>query len=213
MLCYPLTNNEGRFTMDINKNLTLEAGTNADFAEVFEDMQTHFREDELKPYEKFISLIDNNKYTFLHVKDGDKKVGYVLLFIEHGSKFIWPQYFVIKKEFQSMGYGTKTLKALVSFFPDMNGIFFELEPEDETSPNTIKRIKFYEKNGVKKLNLKYLYPNKEGGRKMYLFFLPIKKDFSALTKKEILAVIKKGFEYLHDDIAEINQIYEKISSS
>lgn len=197
--------------MKDNIKLTLKTTPKSDFMEVFQDMKLHFREDELKTYEKFISIIDYDNYTFLQVKDGDKKIGYILLFIEHGSKFLWLEYFFIKNEFQSMGYGSEVLGILKHSFPDMNGVFMEIEHEDEAFPNTIKRIKFYERNGAEKIDLNYIHPNIEGGRPMYLFYLPIKKDLSSLNKKETLKVIKKAFEYLYKDMPGIDQIYERIS--
>lgn len=195
-----------------NEELTLETASKEDFTEVYKDMKTHFREDELRPYEKFIPLINDPKYTFLQIRHGDHKVGYMLLYPERESKFLWPEYFVIKKEFQSMGYGSKVLEILKSHFPDMNGLFLEIEHEDKASPNTTKRIKFYEKNGAKKLDIKYIHPTPGGGRPMYLFYLPIKKNLLP-DREETLKVMKKAFEYLHSYIPNIKQIYKRIASS
>lgn len=108
-----------------------------------------------------------------------------------------------------MGFGSKILDSLKENFKNKNGIIFEVEKVDEKNINTIRRQKFYIKNGAKRLDINYIFPNKEGGLNMDLFYIKLKE--TSPNKSLLFDIIKNVFSSLHFDIEkEANEIYLKM---
>ena len=123
--------------------------------------------------------------------------------------YIWVDYLAIFKKYHSMGFGSKILDSLKENFKNKNGIIFEVEKVDEKNINTIRRQKFYIKNGAKRLDINYIFPNKEGGLNMDLFYIKLKE--TSPNKSLLFDIIKNVFNSLHFDIEkEANEIYLKI---
>lgn len=168
------------------------------FEHIYQDMIMQFPACELKDYEEFRCLLNHNVLVCNAVFDGENEVGYVIYAILKNNN-IWLDYIAIKKEFQSKGYGRK-------IFELINNCYLEVEKPNEDDINTLRRIKFYKSLGAKKLDLDYIYPNKDGGVKMDLYYLGEKIP----SKITINSDIKYVFNTLHSDIHNLDKILKKI---
>lgn len=174
-----------------------------DFALLYEDMKGQFPIFELKSYEHFLSYLKNPNYYILKWED----YGYILILDVFD--YIWVDYLAIFKKYHSMGFGSKILDSLKENFKNKNGIIFEVEKVDENNINTIRRQNFYIKNGAKRLDINYIFPNKEGGLNMDLFYIKLKE--TSPNKSLLFDIIKNIFSSLHFDIEkEANEIYLKM---
>lgn len=173
-----------------------------EFAPVYSDMTGQFPIFELKSYEHYIKYFDSDKYCFYRAGD----IGYILFV--NIDDYIWVDYLAIFKEYQSMGFGSKILDLIKEEFKNYKGIFFEVEKVDFNKINTVKRSKFYVKNGVNPVNnIEYYYPNDEGGLLMDLYYCPLKDKNP--DNKTIKKVISDVFEFIHYDIKDLDKIYLK----
>ena len=179
------------------------------FKEVYKDMSSQFPENEMKTFKKFEQLLKTGSYKlFTAQNSSETSVGYCLLYTGSKSKILWLDYIAVFKEQQSKGYGKQIFNAIKETFQEYTGIYLEVEKPDSSQPNTLRRIKFYETLGAKRLPCKYIYPNDKGGLEMDLFFLPIKGQIpnSLQTKSAILEV----FNVLHKDVSNLNEILTKL---
>ena len=159
---------------------------NNDFKHIYQDMLEQFPKYELKSYENFEKLISSGKLDCYGVYDNDLEIGYFLL-AKTGKSF-WLDYIAIKKPYQSKGYGRKIMQ-------HFDNCYLEVEKPDLNKPDTLRRIKFYEALGAKKLDIDYVYPNDQGGYTMDLYYLgknipeniteDIKYIFKILHSKDI----------------------------
>ena len=173
---------------------------------VYSDMVKQFPVDELKSYQDFVDKFSKD-YCLYEFYDNELLVGYVVLFID--SEYLFIDYIAIFKEFHSKGYGTKILKTLKDMFEfQKEGCFFEVEKEVESSPNTIKRVNFYKKNGAVCLNINYLYPNRDGYLPMDLYYIPYNEQLPQLSK--IKAFVNNLFNKVHFDIEHKEEVFDKI---
>lgn len=191
------------------ENLSIKKGELKNFAKIYTDMQDYFPPEELKTYEKFWDLLNTDKYIFFDILIGEEKIGYLTSFIEEKNNIAWIDYFVIKKEHQSKGYGTKVLEKIKDFFQDKNGIFIELEKEDKLKPNTIRRANFYKRNKAEKLEVNYIYPDYNKLIPMDLFYLPINEKHKTPEDSKAKEIIKNVFEQVHNDVEGIENIIKK----
>lgn len=180
------------------------------FSSVYEDMKIQFPADELKDFDCFIKLLNKPSYRLYSVVESDNvRVGYVICITDDKNKFLWIDYIAIYKNMQCKGYGHKIFYLLKEKFAAYTGIYLEVEKPDINEQNTIRRINFYKSLGAKKLNLNYIYPNKNGGLPMDLYFIPFSTDYKedlSLAFHDISCV----FDILHSDIPVTKNILEQI---
>ncbi len=170
---------------------------------IYKDMQTQFPPEELKSYEHLKKIAGRNYKIYQTIEE--VPVGYVILF--ETENFIFIDYIAVYKEFHSKGFGGKILENLKQTF-HKRGCFLEVEKPDKNKPDTLRRIKFYEKHGAELVNQNYIYPNREGGLPMYLYYIPYKeKPPSISEQKEFLTSL---FKTVHFDIENNLQILDKI---
>ena len=81
-----------------------------------------------------------------------------------------------------------------------------MEKPNPQNTNTIRRIKFYERHGAKKLDFNYIYP--ASGLPMDLYYIPYTEE--SPSKEEIREFIGSLFEHVHYDIKDNKIILEKI---
>ena len=173
------------------------------FKDIYQDMQLQFPPEELKPYEHLKSLAGKNYRVYQVCQT--LPVGYILLY--ETEKFIFIDYIAIYKNFHSQGFGSKILESLKREF-NKKGCFLEVEKPDENNPDTIRRIKFYKKHGAGKLDIDYIYPNKQGGLPMDLYYIPFNDE--NIQQEEIKDFITELFKNLHSDIKDNMKILNKI---
>ena len=110
----------------------------------YTDMQNQFPPEELKSREEYNRLLTDGDYKFGLVFDDEKQIGYILYL---AGNFVWVDYVAVLKDFHSQGYGSRILTALFEKYSQLEGCYFEVEPENETLPHTIRRMNFYKKLG------------------------------------------------------------------
>ena len=182
----------------------MELVKTTDFKNIYNDMLSQFPPEELKSFEKFQKIFGKN-YCAYDVVNGGTPVGYVILF--ESRDFIFIDYVAIFKEFHSNGFGGMVLETLKEKFAAKKGCFLEVEKPDEQEPNTLRRIKFYQKHGAGKLGVNYLYPNENGALPMDLYYIP----YGSLPEDmEIKEFITELFRIVHFDIAHASALLERI---
>lgn len=182
----------------------MELVKTTDFKNIYNDMLSQFPPEELKSFENFQKIFGKN-YCAYDVVNGGTPVGYVILF--ESRDFIFIDYVAVFKEFHSKGLGGKILETLKDKFNSKKGCFLEVEKPDENSPNTLRRIKFYQKHDAEKLAVNYLYPNENGFLPMDLYY--IKYNASA-EYQEMKDFFENLFEIVHGDLAHSKEILRKI---
>lgn len=95
---------------------------------------------------KLYKIIDENHF-----------VGFLITTSSKNNKCLKLDFFAILPQYQSKGYGGQVIEELKKISNDYYGIFIEVEKQglgkdEEENKIREKRIKFYEKNGFKKLN-------------------------------------------------------------
>lgn len=190
--------------------LELEVADISHFDNIYKDMLTQFPETELKSYEDFCHLLKNDDYKLILASDNNEYIGYLIVFFDRILNFIWLDYIAVLQKFHSCGYGGKMVDGLKDIFPELKGCFLEVEKPDVTHPDTLRRIKFYEKHGAVLLDVNYLYPNKSGFLPMDLYFIPYKEQVPVQT--EIFDAVKNIFGRLHMNFAHTGKVYDLIVS-
>ena len=183
--------------------------SNDDFFEIYSDMLTQFPKCEMKSKKQFSELLKNPDYCAYSIRISGIKAGYVILFKDKINKTLWMDYIAIFKKHQSKGFGTKIFETMKKTFSEFSGMWIEVEKPDNNRQETFKRIKFYKKIGAKLINENYIYPNRENGLAMDLYFLPYCPNNTICTEK-MNKCIKNVFETLHYDVKDCDLIFEKI---
>lgn len=178
-------------------NITFKTVQPDGFGQIYADMQMQFPPEELKPFNVFVKLLSEGKLECLGAYDNLTQVGYLIF--AKADEFIWLDYIAVKKEFHSKGYGRKILACF-------KNMFLEVEKPCIENPDTLRRIKFYESLGAKKLGFEYLYPNNSGGLEMDLYFL----GDNIPDNDKIFSVVKSVFKNIHADVNELDKFIDKI---
>lgn len=184
-------------------HVKFESIKKSDFRYIFYDMQKQFPKAELKSYDEYEELLDSNKYKVFYALENGIKIGYVLF--AEVENVIWLDYVAVFEKFHSKGYGSQIIEAMKTLSKD--ALILEVEPKDEKIPNTLRRIKFYEKLGAHKLNIEYYYPNKNGCINLDLYEIKYNKNANIDYK----LIIEKAFEMLHSYLTHYKYILNKIS--
>lgn len=176
-----------------------------DFDEIYKDLVSQFPKEELKSYNRFIQLIESN-YRLYKIYDKEL-IGYIMLL--EFNDYIFIDYFAILKKFHSFGYGSKVLNSLSQNFKSLKGIFLEVEKANDNEINKIRRIKFYEKNNAKKLDVNYFYPTNDKNLCIPMHLYYISQKNSLPSKKDIVDIITNVFETIHCDLVHYREILNK----
>ena len=125
-------------------------------------------------YDKYISLFPNNerrKYNkieitymqkiefFYKIVLNNTIIGFIMLEKLDNNHPYYLDYFAIYKEYQNKGYGKSALEFLLNNIISNNGLIAEIEKVDDNNSITVKRLRFYEQLGFKKINSVYLLDN------------------------------------------------------
>ncbi len=187
--------------------INIQKATLEDFEKIYNSyMLKQFPDSELKKFDDFVMLLSCREYCYnLYLAlNNSETVGYVFLF--EGEKFLWVDYIAVLPEFYSKGYGHKVIEAVKNKFDSVKGIYFEVEKPDTKDVNTLRRIKFYNSCGVKKLDCEYFYPAGDKMLPMDLYFLPVKVEHP--SKIEIRNNITEVFTKLHFMCTSATKILE-----
>ncbi len=177
---------------------------------VYPDMQQQFPPEERKPLPLLEQLISQKCYDLVVAYDNSVPVGYLLL-CPTPQKIVWLDYIAVFPQKHSNGYGTEMLQQLSSVYPTALGCLLEVEQVDPATPNTLRRIRFYESLGCQKYPFYYALPTPDGSFPMDLYLLPWRA--TAPDAEDIKGAILYAFNTIHQDIAHRGQIYQKILQS
>lgn len=127
---------------------------------------------------KLYKIIDENHF-----------VGFLITTSSKNNKCLKLDFFAILPQYQSKGYGGQVIEELKKISNDYYGIFIEVEKQglgkdEEENKIREKRIKFYEKNGFKKLNFEVDVFN-------VIFFSYILFTNDTIKDEKVLEDIKK----------------------
>ena len=112
-----------------------------------------FPEDERRPLIKLTNSYNAGVEKFYKIVLDSVVIGFLTLEKIKDLPF-YLDYFAIFKEYQDKGYGTKALEILLKKLD--NELIGEIEKEDASDQNTIKRFQFYKKLGFRKIDSEYL---------------------------------------------------------
>lgn len=187
-------------------------GTIHDLKNVYQRCTADFASDELKSYEHLKLLMSKKNYKLLLAKDPiiNQVVGYAFIYEFERLQSIWLDYMAIDNQFRGSGYGALLFKKLTNWkLKGFSGIFIEVEiPEENegvTRENQLRRIRFYERLGAKRLPIPYQLATNDGGLPMYLYFWP-SPDVEKLPKEQIQEAISEVFNTIHSDVKHKDEI-------
>jgi GNAT superfamily N-acetyltransferase len=197
--------------MDVT-DIEIVEGTIHDLKNVYQRFTADFASDELKSYQHLKLLMSKKKYKLLLAKDPiiDEIVGYAFIYEFNHLQAIWLDYMAIETEFRGSGYGALLFKKLSDWKQHkLIGLFIEVEipgsDEGVTRENQLRRIRFYERLGAKRLPFPYQLPTIHGGLPMYLYFCP-SPQVEKLPKEQIQEAISEVFNTIHSDIKHKDDI-------
>ena len=118
---------------------------------------------------------------------------HVLLYVE-GTDFVFVDYILVTKEARGQGIGQKLLNQLKAIGKP---ILLEVEPADYADTDTIKRHRFYEREGFRRAEtLKYRRRSIATGQVNELEILYWSPD-PATTDEDVYAHMRKIYEHVH----------------
>ena len=121
------------------------------------------KEEERKTLEEFENAYNNGYVKFIQILNNSQLIGFMILNIKDNGYMIL-DYLAILPQYRNKGYGTEAVKRLIKLSSKNKGIIIECEKiskKRDYKENTlkIKREKFYEKLGFKKMNFDLLLWN------------------------------------------------------
>ncbi len=163
--------------------IKLENSDSQEFKEAWKIYESSFPSDERRTLDLQKKLIKNKQYNFFIVlKD---KILVAIITDWNFEDFLFVEHLAVKKDLRGKGIGTELLKEYLS--KNKQKIVLEVEkPETESA---IKRIKFYEKIGLKLNNFNYIQPpygKDKNPVPMFLMTYPEKineSEFSSVREK------------------------------
>ena len=118
-----------------------------DFPEIYRIMQVSFSDDEYRPYDEQLALLEEPEYRIYYMPAG-------FLAVWEFESFIYIEHFAVDPSLRNSGTGSAMLQELVKQY--QKPICLEVElPEDEL---TRRRIGFYERNGFVFNEYPYIQP-------------------------------------------------------
>lgn len=179
---------------------------------IFSDMQTQFPPEELRDFDYFYKSLtqktdENSGGTYrLAVLEIENQIcAYVFYYV---SDFLWVDYLAVFKEFHSCGYGTELLNELFEKYTDLKGCYFEVEKADESLPQTLKRMRFYERLGCVNTGINYLFPIDNDAISMELLFKPFNSKLP--SRSEHIFAVERVFNHLHSSVKGVDDTFKKM---
>jgi len=199
-------------------------GTIDDLDAIYESYALEFPENERKTKDQLKQLLCRGSYILLiaetYVAYVNKRVGFACLYVPQNEDFIWLDYLVIERAYQSKGYGSKFFEEMMRLWSDRKGMFIEIEIPEGNDINQVRRIAYYEKLGAKRLPINYHLPTEVDDMAMYLYLKPAtilaSDDKSSydnasvnLSKEYIQKAIKLANSTIHWDHANLESVWQK----
>ncbi|HBF39894.1 MAG TPA: hypothetical protein DDW50_21615 [Firmicutes bacterium] len=203
--------------VDQHRNIELLEGDMDDLKFVYKQFVREFSAKERQDYQQLVSLINGGKYTLFLAKDQalNQVVGYAFVYKIDYPLALWLDYIAIDVSYQNLGYGSLFFDKISKYRKDCSGVFLEIEIPDKNNScfeQQTRRIKFYERLGVKKLAINYKCPTVDEGLPMYLYFWPSPGTL-ILPKEQIQAAITAVYDDVHSDRPHRSEVLQSFYST
>lgn len=117
------------------------------------ELTADFPHAELKPLRAMLRLMDMGRYDPLLVVDGDRPVGYALVWLSEQREGALLEYFGVLRKLRNAGLGTRILTLLMERYGQLFGEAEKPNAEDPVENGLRRRrIAFYERNGFRVLD-------------------------------------------------------------
>ncbi len=187
-------------------------GTVADLDTIYESYAMEFPESERKSKHQLEQLITRGAYILLiaedHLETVSHRIGYACLYVPENENFIWLDYLVIERAYQSKGYGSLFFKEMMRKWISRKGMYIEIEKPSGDDVNQVRRIAYYERLGAKRLPIKYHLPTGCTEVEMLLYFKAPLTDCT-LTPEEIKRAIVLSNQTIHWDHTNLDAVWLK----
>ena len=190
--------------------LKIKKGLETDFNRVYSDMLKQFPASELKSKEAFLNLMGKGRYDFRIVcNPNGNLIAYFTCFIAENENIGLLDHLAVLSRYHSKGYGSHLMGLIRRQYSNLDGLLLEVEKENPQFPDTIRRIKFYERNGAHKLDIRYILPGAgNSATEMNLMFLDCSAKHKEIPKRKIFSALGCIFENLHKPFfANSGEIY------
>ena len=177
-------------------DIVIRQGSDAEFDRVYEDMKLQFPSEELKPKCAFKKMFSTGATKLMLAERGGSIVGY---FIFHCiGDIAMLDHIAVLKQFHSGGIGTAIIDAIRCHYPELKGMFLEVEPVNPSDPQTVRRAAFYKKCGLYKVDVNYLMPAPDKKTvPMDVWFLNSSSFSGTISPGEVKGAIRKMFPHIY----------------
>jgi N-acetylglutamate synthase-like GNAT family acetyltransferase len=195
----------------------IRQGGVGDVDDIYEFMKKLFPENELKSCERIRELVANHGY-ILHIAENkllechDRILGFSLVYQIPEQNTIWMDYFGINEAYQNSGYGTLLFNYVIASIENgKRNLFLELEIPHDKNPNAIenRRIRFYEHQGVRLLDIDYRLPLTREGTPMHLAYRPSSASMP-ISNAVLSEIITNIMNHIHSDQEFMPHIRDEI---
>ncbi len=161
-----------------------------DYQFVEELLYSAFPSDERRENSKQRHNVDcNEKLQCLLIKDGDVNVGFITIWTLSGISYV--EHFAISDDLRRHGYGSKALAKLTSTIASK----LILEVELPSTQEAIKRIAFYEKNGLRLSSRPYIQPPYSQDKQSLPMAL---MTYGVVGENEIETAVEEMYRYVYE---------------
>ena len=193
--------------------MTIRIGKIEELERIYPSYELEFPVEERKTIHQLKALMEKGEYLFLIAEDlieGEwAQVGFSFVYTPKSEDFMWLDYIVIERLYQSRGYGSKFYKSILAFMETKQIMYIEVEIPTGADINQDRRIKYYERLGAEKLPVFYMLPTPNAYMPMHLYVAKRKSDLSLLAS-DIQRAIQKSLSYIHYDHPDLASVLSKI---
>jgi ribosomal protein S18 acetylase RimI-like enzyme len=183
-----------------------------DLDSIYESYALEFPESERKTKDQLKQLMRRGAYVLLiaekHGESGSERIGFACLYVPISEDFIWLDYLVIERAYQSKGYGSKFLEEIMRRWSERRGMFIEVEIPTGKDIDQDRRIAYYERHGAKRLPINYHLPTEVNEMPMYLYYSTLSSDDRPSNEYIEKAIISANTT-IHWDHAYLESVWQK----
>ncbi len=132
----------------------------SEFDNVYSIMEDSFPNDELRPKDEQIKLLENKNYKVFVIKDTEKNI-VAFIAVWNFEEFLFIEHFAVNKNNRNNGLGSVILREL----KDITNKMICLEVEPPQNEITKRRVEFYKRNGFYLNEYPYIQPSISKGKK------------------------------------------------
>lgn len=181
-----------------------------EFEKLYEKMLLAFPPSEMKSLEEFKNLLEEGKYICFGCYQENVMMGYALGLVTTDNIF-WLDYLNIFNEYQSKGCGRTFVREILEDVAKC-GIFLEVEEplNDDYNDDQNRRMRFYDKFNIHKVDCKYLFPCTDGTyiETLNLMFIPA-HGVTFVSKETLQNSIREAVSTIHKALPHAQGVMEK----